>query len=104
MKNDELRKINVTIDPDLRDLASGYLGNRMQDVAILKKSLQNGDFLTIRIIGHCMKGSGSGYGFDRLTELGGALEQAAKGGDTDTIVNLIGALEYYLAGIAVVYE
>lgn len=102
MQNDGPGKIIVAIHPDLSDLAAGYIANRRHDVATLKGAVHRGDFETIRDIGHSMKGSGGGYGFDRLTELGGALEQAAKGREAGILVNLTEALEKYLAGIAIV--
>ncbi len=36
-----------------------------------------GDYATIRTLGHQMAGTGGGYGFDPITEIGGALEESA---------------------------
>lgn len=96
-------RIAVTIDSGLKELVAGYLKNRRHDVETLRTSLHKGDFETLRILGHSMKGSGGGYGFDRITELGAALEQAAKGRDAAALAALTAELSDYLARLEVVY-
>lgn len=98
-----MEKIMVTVDADLADLIPGFLENRARDVRQLSEGLNRRDFETIRIIGHSMKGSGGGYGFDALTELGGAIEAAAKSADTAAVANLIGELDAYLQRVEVTY-
>jgi hypothetical protein len=46
-----------------------------------------------------MAGSGAGYGFGRITEIGGALEESALAGDAVQIRDGIGQLERYLNNI-----
>ena len=70
-------KILVQVDPDLADLIPGFLANRRKDITAMQDALARGDFEAVRILGHSMKGSGGGYGFDAITEIGAALEQAA---------------------------
>ena len=69
--------VSVIVDRDLEDLIPGYLSNRERDVAKVAEALAAGDFETLRVIGHSMKGSGGGYGFDALSDLGSQIEQAA---------------------------
>jgi len=71
-------KWTVTVDEDLQDLIPGYLENRRKDAEELQKALARSDFEVIRVLGHKMKGSGGGYGFDEISEIGRALEDAAK--------------------------
>ena len=98
-----MEKIIVTVDAELADLIPGFLANRARDLRQLSESLNRGDFDGIRIIGHSMKGSGGGYGFDALTDLGAALEAAAKVADAAAIANLIGELDTYLQRVEVTY-
>jgi len=100
----EQNKIVVTADRDLEDIIPGYLANRQKDIADMSAALDGGDFETIRVLGHRMKGSGGGYGFDQITEIGASLEQAAKGGDGDTIRARVAELVDYLARVEVTYE
>lgn len=51
-----------------------------------------------------MKGTGSGYGFDAITELGGRLEKAAVAGDRAEMEQVVRELEHYLDHLEVVYE
>src|SRR4029450_4650966 len=61
----------------LAELVPGYLENRRRDVEAIAAALALADYETVRILGHNMKGSGAGYGLNRITEIGGSLEQAA---------------------------
>ena len=96
-------KIVVHVDAELQELIPGYLDNRQADIRALREALEQDDYETIRIVGHSMKGSGGGYGFDAITEIGGALEQAAKDREPDAIRRWVGELSTYLARVEVVY-
>lgn len=98
-----MEKITVTIDPDLEDLIPGFLENRARDLRELATALDRRDFDAIRITGHSMKGSGGGYGFDALTELGASIETAGRAADAAAIARLIGELDDYLQRIEVTY-
>ena len=97
-------KIVVHIDADLKELIPGYLNSRYRDIQVMQKALAQGDYDTIHIVGHSMKGSGGGYGFDTITEIGGALEQAAKEGEPDAIRRWMDELRMYLERVQVVYD
>jgi len=94
----------VYIDPDLEFLIPQFLENREEDIKKLEKLLLKSKFDQIRIIGHSMKGSGGGYGFDYLTELGSQIEKAAELKNKHKIKKLITELENYLAKIEIIYE
>ena len=96
--------ILVRIDPDLEDLIPGYLQNREKDIQRMTEALVKSDYETIRILGHSMKGSGGGYGFDDITEIGRSLEGAAKEGNNERIRAIIEELAVYLKQIQIVYE
>ena len=94
----------VKIDKDLEDLIPGYLENRWKDVASIRAALKNNDLDAIRVLGHSMKGSGGGYGFDRITEIGSLIEKAAKKSDMEGITVHNDELSRYLDCIEIVYE
>jgi len=89
-------KIRVRIDAELEDLIPSFLQNRERDVQVIREALDVDDFDTIRVLGHSMKGSGGGYGFDAITDLGRQIEDATKNHDKSTIVDAVGRLEDYL--------
>lgn len=101
---DHGEKIVVYVDEDIEDLVPGFLQNRHSDVDAMGSALNDGDFDTVRVLGHSMKGSGGGYGFDGITDIGMSLEEAAKEENTDAIRKWITELSYYLERVEVIYE
>lgn len=97
-------KIIVQCDPDLKDLIPGYLSNRDKDIIAVRECLGVGDFEKIRTIGHSMKGSGGGYGFDAITDLGDRIEDAALANDANEIDQAIRDLEVFVSQVEVVFS
>ena len=62
-------------------------------------ALDRVDFETVTILGHNMSGSGGMFGFQAITDIGAALEQAAESADTDASRKWVGELSSYLDGI-----
>jgi len=108
MADDERKSRNgeiiVVIEEDLRELIPGYLENRRKDMAEIVAALDRGDFETIRSLSHMMKGSGGGYGFDEITEIGRACEDAAKRSQAQEVRDQVARLTVYLDHVVVVYE
>lgn len=99
-----MEKIVVQVDADLEDLIPGYLQNRRKDAEAILQALESQDFETIRVLGHTMKGTGGGYGFDAITEMGRVLEEAAKSQNTQAIQQEVAALLGYLEAVEVVFQ
>lgn len=97
-------KITVKVDPDLAELIPGYLENRRKDIQSIKESIGRDNFESIRLLGHSMKGSGGGYGFDYVSEVGKSIEEAAKKSDVESIETQIVNLGDYLSRLEVVFE
>ena len=97
-------KIRVAIDPDLEDLIPGFLENRKKDLDKIRAALSSGDMEDLRSIGHSLKGVGGGYGFDRISEIGAAIESSAKASDLGAIKPQVDDLADYLEHVEVVYE
>ncbi len=95
-------EIVVYVDPDLADLIPGYLENRQKDVQEIGRLLIEGNLQEILRLGHSMKGSGGGYGFDGITVIGGDIEEAAGRRDKDTVSELKERLAGYLSRVKVV--
>ncbi len=97
-------RIFARVDSDLMELIPGFMENRRQDVRAIMESVEQKDFEVIRVLGHDMKGSGGAYGFDAITDLGGCLEQAARGEDPTEILKLASELANYLDRVEIVYQ
>lgn len=93
----------VEIDHDLEYLIPEYLDGRHKDVESIRAALADGDFETVRILGHNMKGTGGGYGFDAITTIGAAIQDAAVNGNADELEQLAGELADYLGRIEIRY-
>ena len=63
------------------------------------KESVNGDFETVIILGHNLRGSGGGFGFQAITDLGAALEGAAESADIDAVRKRLLELTSFLDGI-----
>src|SRR5437879_13204997 len=94
--DDRAAKTIIRGDPDIAELIPGFLENRRKDIAAMLDSVQRGDFETVRVLGHSMKGAGGGYGFDAITEIGAALEQAAQQRNAAEGRNRVHELSRYL--------
>ena len=99
-----MERIVVQVDADLEDLIPGYLQNRRQDVNSILQDVDKQDFETIRVLGHTMTGTGGGYGFDAITEIGRGFEEAAKDRNAQAIRQGAAALLAYLQAVEVVFQ
>ncbi|MEX2480702.1 MAG: Hpt domain-containing protein [Gammaproteobacteria bacterium] len=97
-------RIAIHVDADLEELIPGFLDNRHKDAARLAALLEAGDFAEIRRIGHSMKGAGGGYGFDAITDIGAAIEEAALCRDAAAIAASAVELSDYLSRVDVIIE
>ena len=97
-------EIVVSVEEDLEDIVPGYLKNRAGDVTAIESALEAGEYDKVRVIGHSMKGTGGGYGFDELTNIGARLEVAGKSGEPEEVRKGLGELSEYLRRVKVVYE
>jgi len=89
----------IKADEIVKPLIPGYLANRQKDLGRIRDALAAGDFQTLRIIGHDLKGSGGAYGIPPLSELGGRLEKAALAADAAQVTQLRAELEAFLAAV-----
>ncbi|MBP2635147.1 MAG: putative cytosolic protein [Firmicutes bacterium] len=94
----------VVIDRDLADLIPGFIEKRQQDIAAIMAAAAASDYETIQSIGHNLKGIGGGYGFDRITRLGAAIEQAGKLQEADKVRELVQAMKTYIETVEISYE
>jgi hypothetical protein len=93
--------IAVESDPVLERLLPRFVANRRRDVGTIIQTLDQEDFASIQEMGHNLKGTGRSYGCDGISEIGRALEEAAKAGDVAEIRRQAAALEDYLRRVKV---
>ena len=91
----------VYVDEDLADLIPEFLENRRRDVEQIKRLIQEGKYEELARLGHTMKGSGGGYGFTEISEIGQAIEEAGARGDREAMTRLCDRLAAHLAAVTV---
>ncbi len=97
-------KIKVNVPSYAIQLIPKFLKSRENDIKEVEDSLKRKDFDTIERLGHSMKGAGSMYGFDGISELGKMIELSAKDKNTVEIKNSLAELRDYLGRIEIVNE
>ena len=93
----------VQVEEGMEDVVPGYLAKRRADVIVYTEALAKNDFESVRQLAHKMRGTGTGYGFPVLTELGGAMEKAAMERDAARIGQSLSRLAAYLDSIDLKY-
>ena len=92
----------VHVNALLEDLIPEYLEHLKDDVKTMIAACGQGDYETVRTLGHDMKGTGGAYGFDALSDIGGRLVQSAREQNQEEVRQLLGALSTYLERVEVV--
>ncbi len=73
-----------------------YLQNCRQNGIAMLDALDRVDFETVQSLGHQMNGSGGMFGFQAITDIGAAIEQAAGNVDDGASRRWVGELSNYL--------
>ena len=82
-------------------LLPAFLARRVKDLCVLEEELARNGFGAIEKLGHNLKGLGRSYGFDGISDIGGALEQASRQCNVDEIRKQAAALAAYLRRVRV---
>ncbi len=83
----------TTEEKMLQKLMPQYFATRMEDLQTLNAAIGDGNFSTIKKIGHRVKGSAKSYGFQEIGDLSYELEKAAENADKETCEKLIQKIE-----------
>ena len=96
--------ILVRAEPKFADLIPVFLQNCRKNVIAMLDALDRGDFETVEILGHGMRGAGGSYGFQAITDIGAALEQAAESADTYASRKWVDELSRYLDRVEIIFD
>ena len=97
-----LRDTRSSASRRLAERTPTYLRSCRQNVIDMIEALDRADFEVVTILGHNLRGSGRGFGFQAITDIGAGLEQAAEGADTDASRKWVGELSSYLDRVEVI--
>ena len=86
------------------DRVPAFLKNCGQNVVVMLDALDRGDFETVEFLGHGMRGAGGMFGFQVITDIGTALEEAAERADTGASRKWVGELSRYLSRVEIISD
>jgi PAS domain S-box-containing protein len=93
----------VYVDPEMQELIPFLMDSIRKDIDLMRGALEQGDFATVRRLGHSHKGFGSTYGFDYVSQVGLAIQCAAEAKNKSELEGLIRDLAKYMDEVRVVY-
>ena len=96
--------ILVRANPIFADRIPAYLRNCRQNAIMMLDALDRVDFETVANLGHQMRGSGGAFGFQVITDIGAALQQAGEGADTVASHKWVGELSSYLDRVEIISD
>jgi len=91
--------IVARVPAGLEHIAPGYLDKRKRELPVLEQLLAALDWNQLRVLGHNMKGTGSGYGFAEISSFGAAIELAAKQSNAEAMEAQLRELSRYLSRV-----
>jgi len=97
-------KTKVYLDKDFQDIVPDFIEAYKKNIQEIKDALKSNNFQSLRTIGHNLKGTGGGYGFEEISQHGHKLNEAAKKEDVKAIKDLLPTMESYFSRIEIVYK
>jgi HPt (histidine-containing phosphotransfer) domain-containing protein len=95
-------KVVVHADSRLRAVIPAYLDKRREELRTILAALEKSDYEAIGELGHKMSGTGGSYGFPQITEIGAAIQLAAKERNPHDIRSQVAKLSKYLQQVVIV--
>ena len=83
----------------LAERTPAYLDNCRLNVIAMHEALDRADFEAVTILGHNLRGSGGGFGFQAITDIGAGLEHAAGDADINVSRKWVCELSRYLDSV-----
>jgi len=87
----------IAVSEQIKALVPQYLASQKRQIEEARASLASGDFGPIRRFGHNLKGTGRGYGFPPIEELGREIEQAATHAEASRVADQLQALHRFVS-------
>ncbi|MDQ3070155.1 MAG: ATP-binding protein, partial [Acidobacteriota bacterium] len=94
--------VYTTVPREVGPYIPGYLAVTREQLSAALTSLEGGDGLPLRTLGHNLKGSGASFGLDEVSRLGWQLERATSRNDIVASREIAASLTNYLDRVQVV--
>lgn len=83
-------------DPEFLPIRQAYLADLRTKAPEMLTAAKNRAYESVRSFGHNLKGNGTSYGFQSISELGADIEQAAIKQDQETLLDRLPRLIDFL--------
>ncbi|ACF14955.1 Hpt protein [Chloroherpeton thalassium ATCC 35110] len=93
----------IYIDQDFSDIVPEFIDSVYENIKEIETALNEKDMESICRIGHNLKGTGGGYGFEQLSTFGSAIEESGKIADINAVSQLVSEISDYLSKIKIQY-
>ncbi|MFA5859149.1 MAG: response regulator [Elusimicrobiota bacterium] len=97
--NKDIETVINNTDAQVKELIPFFIQEKNKDLELLKQSLETGDYATIQRIGHNLRGSGTMFGIEQISQLGIKLESAGKDKNPRIIKPLVEQLSVIIVKI-----
>jgi HPt (histidine-containing phosphotransfer) domain-containing protein len=87
----------LPISDEILALVPQYLASKDKQIEEARAALASGDFGPVRRFGHNLKGTGRGYGFPSIEDLGTEIERAAAQADARRVGEQLDALHRFVS-------
>ena len=88
------------VSPEIAALVPQYLASKSKQLEEAETALAAHDMAAVQRFGHNLKGTGRGYGFTRIEQIGNQLERAAACGDQALVSEQFLRLREFLSEVA----
>jgi HPt (histidine-containing phosphotransfer) domain-containing protein len=85
------------VSEEVAALVPGYLASKMKQIEDARANVAAQEFEPVRRFAHNLKGTGIGYGFPRIEEIGAEMEEAALDCDAPGISRKLAELLEFLS-------
>ena len=92
----------IPVSEQVKALIPQYLASQSKQIEEARACLASRDFGPIRRFGHNLKGTGRGYGFPSIEDLGTEIERAAAQADARRVAEQLDALHLFVSESAAV--
>lgn len=87
----------IPVSAQVSALVPQYLASKEKQIEEVRAALASRDFGTIRRFGHNLKGTGRGYGFPPIEDMGREIERSAAQAEPDRIAEQLDALQRFVS-------
>lgn len=86
---EKLKSAGVEVPEELWPHIEGYISRREEDAKQMWDFLSREDYYAIDRLAHKVRGTGSSYGFDRITEYAGEIQNALRENDRNKLEDYV---------------